>query len=112
MEKHLQCQPSRKPRRNEGRIVPVKHAERVRDREAFEWQWNADFPRARRVARLLIVGSLWKGRCHFGIPDLQLEGTRDTSVIRIRTVFECSDHRNERGIERVAVIINTCRIDV
>jgi hypothetical protein len=65
------------------------------------------------MTRLLIVGSLWKGRCYFGMSDLQLEeGTRDTSVIRIRTVFECSDHRNERCIERITIIVDTCRIDV
>lgn len=95
-----------------GRIVPIKHAERVRDREAFEWQWNADFPRARRMARLLIVGSLWEGRCYFGIPNLQSEGTRDTNLLKIRTVFECGNHRDECGIEHVAVIIDARRIDV
>jgi hypothetical protein len=81
MEKHIQCQPSEKPRRSKGRIVPVEHAKRVRDREAFERQWNADFPRACRMARLLIVSGLWKGRCYLGMPDLQLEeGTRDTRL--------------------------------
>jgi hypothetical protein len=38
-------------------------------------------------------------------------GTRDTSLKRI-TVFECSDHRDECSIKRVAIIIDTCRIDI
>ena len=65
------------------------------------------------MARLLIVGSLWKGRCRFRKPYLQLEkGMRDTRVLKVRTVFECGDHRNECSVERVAVVIDACCIDV
>jgi len=34
------------------------------------------------------------------------------SLLRIRTIFECGDHRNKCGIKHIAVIIDTCRIDV
>lgn len=66
------------------------------------------------MACLFIVGSLWKGCCHFGKHDPQLEKkTREAhESVKIRTVSKCGDHRDECGIERVAVIIDTCRIDV
>lgn len=82
MEKHIKCQPSDKTETKKGWIVPVEHAERVRDREAFERQWNADFPRACRMTRLLIVSGLWKGHCCLRIPHLQLEEARETRICK------------------------------
>jgi stress response protein YsnF len=49
---------------NEARgVVPVKHAERVCNRETFEGQRRADFPRAGRLTGLLVVSGLGERRC-------------------------------------------------
>ena len=53
------------PRRGNSRIVPVKHAKGIRDREAFEGQRLASFPRAGRMTGFLVVCGLWKGGCYF-----------------------------------------------
>jgi hypothetical protein len=34
------------------------------------------------------------------------------SMLRIRTIFECGDHGDECGIERVAVVVDTRRVDI
>jgi len=58
---------SRQPRtKHDSRVVPVKHAKGIRDREAFEGQRLANFPRAGRMTGFLVVGGLWKGGCYFG----------------------------------------------
>jgi hypothetical protein len=36
----------------------------------------------------------------------------DMSLSRTRTIFECGDHGDECGIKRVAVVVDTRRVDI
>jgi hypothetical protein len=92
--------------------LPVKYAKRIRNRETLEGQCLADLSRAYRAARLLDKSRLWEGRCCVRSNCRQIAAGSAKLFLEDRTVFQCSNHCDERGVKRISVIVDARRVDV